>query len=148
MENVLVHDIKQNPQTLHAVQPVTLLSSEKSKSRADPSTPSTSGRFKTIVYFAKCRSYPSHFLDCTCGTVRPGVPYVRGAKKRKHQKTAAKITPAAIQLPIWLDVATRSRTGRDRVLRCPLIAGGDSGSWGSMQKMNSTRAPVTRQDAR
>lgn len=71
-----------------------------------------------------------------------------GAKKKKLQKTTARMTPVAIQLPSWLEVATRSRTGREGVLRWPLEADDSSASRGSMQKMNSTRAPVTRQEAR
>ena len=34
------------------------------------------------VYFAKCKSYASHFLAFTCSTLNPGLPYVSGAKKR------------------------------------------------------------------
>lgn len=101
----------------------------------------------TIIYLAKCMSYPSHFLATTCSALSPGLPYVTGAKKRNPQNVIAKMKEAAIQLPIWLVVVTRSRTGRDRVLRWPRTAG-DSGSKGSMQKMNSTRAPVTKHEAR
>jgi hypothetical protein len=34
------------------------------------------------VYFAKCKSYASHFLALTWSTFNPGFPYVNGAKNR------------------------------------------------------------------
>lgn len=112
------------------------------------------------IHFAKCKSYPNHFLALTCSALNPGFPYVNGKKKNHPPSTAAITSPEAPQsasMPCWLNLSFAGTTTLFPVLS--LFFDGDliwfvcwrkfsSRPTGSRLNMNSSKAPQTREEAR
>lgn len=122
------------------------------------------------IYFAKCKSYPSHFLALTCSGVKPGFPYVNGKKYHHPPITNINTTPVAahsmsiLPCPILSLALTRllPKPGATPFFFAALLFLDDldapsvmvlsevteSRATGSRLQMNSRRAPVTSAEAR
>lgn len=116
-------------------------------------------RLGMIFHFAKCKSYPSHFLAITCSALKPGLPYVNGRKNHHPPIVTASTTPLAAQSASILCPLMRSLAGTTTllpprslfllgVLFCVCCRKFSSRPTGSRLKTNSSSAPVTRADAR
>ena len=122
-----------------------------------PSVASPPSQYLSL-YFAKCKSYPNHFLATTCSAVKPGFPYVNGKNHHHPATTAASTTPLAAHSA---NIPPRCRVSVLFPVRSTLFFGPPVGflPWicaltlsskatGSRLKTNSSRAPVTRAEAR